>query len=114
MSADTGVGPSIASNNQACNGNCALLPHAARSRSNPIQVVVEFDADATPLFTVWNVTPPKTANINMMAMDRPKSPTRFMMKAFLAATAAASLYWYHPMSKNDASPTPSQPTYSRR
>ncbi|CAB5000363.1 unannotated protein [freshwater metagenome] len=114
MRADTGVGPSIASKSHACSGNCALLPQAASNSSRPIQVVVLVGAEPTPALTVSKVTPPNTANMAMMATDRPKSPTRLMMKAFLAATAATSLYWYQPMSRNDARPTPSHPTYSSR
>ena len=40
MSADTGVGPSIASPSQDCSGTCADLPHAASSSSKPIAVSV--------------------------------------------------------------------------
>ena len=50
----------------------------------------------------------------MMAIDSPTSPTRFITKAFLAAVAASGLYCQNPMSRYDARPTPSQPTYSRR
>ncbi len=38
MSADTGVGPSIASPSQDCSGTCADLPHAASRSSRPIAV----------------------------------------------------------------------------
>jgi hypothetical protein len=38
MSADTGVGPSIASPSHDCSGTCADLPHAASSNSRPIAV----------------------------------------------------------------------------
>ena len=40
MSADTGVGPSIASGSQTCNGNCALFPMAPRNSSSAIAVAV--------------------------------------------------------------------------
>ena len=40
MSAETGVGPSIASGNQKCSGNCALLPIAPRKSSSAIAVAV--------------------------------------------------------------------------
>ena len=36
----TGVGPSIASGNQTCSGNCALLPHAPSSSNRQIAVAV--------------------------------------------------------------------------
>ena len=37
------------------------------------------------------VTVPKVANIRMIATDRPMSPTRLTMNAFLAAVAARGL-----------------------
>ena len=40
MSADTGVGPSIASPSQDCSGTCADLPHAPSNSSSPIAVSV--------------------------------------------------------------------------
>ena len=40
MSAETGVGPSIASGSQTCSGNCALLPIAPRKSSSAIAVAV--------------------------------------------------------------------------
>ena len=46
-----------------------------------------------------NVTEPKVANISMIAIDIPRSPTRFAMNAFLAAVAAAGLYCQKPMSR---------------
>ena len=38
ISADTGVGPSIASSSQDCSGSCADLPHAPSSSSSPSAV----------------------------------------------------------------------------
>ena len=38
-----------------------------------------------------NVTDPKVANISMIAIESPASPTRLTMNAFFAATAAAGL-----------------------
>ena len=46
MSADTGVGPSMASGSQTCNGNCALLPTAPRKRRSAMAVAV-------PAASVW-------------------------------------------------------------
>ena len=40
MSADTGVGPSIASGSQMCSGICALLPMAPTNSSSAIAVAV--------------------------------------------------------------------------
>ena len=46
MSAETGVGPSIASGSQTCSGNCALLPIAPRKNSSAIAVTVPCDSGA--------------------------------------------------------------------
>ncbi len=40
MRAETGVGPSIASGSQMCNGICALLPTAPTKRSSAMAVAV--------------------------------------------------------------------------
>jgi hypothetical protein len=42
MSAETGVGPSIASGNHVCKGNCPDLPHAASSSISPIAAARPF------------------------------------------------------------------------
>ncbi len=55
---------------------------------------------------------PSAANITKIAIARPTSPTRFMMNAFLAAVAAVGLWYQNAISRYDARPTPSQPTYS--
>ena len=46
ISADTGVGPSIASGSQTCSGICALFPTAPRKRRSAIAVAV-------PAASVW-------------------------------------------------------------
>ena len=62
--------------------------------------------------TPVNETVPSSLNIRKMASARPTSPTRFMMKAFFAAVAAAGRSDQKPISRYDARPTPSQPAYS--
>src|SRR5271166_6143376 len=92
ISADTGVGPSIASSSHDCNGTWADLPQAPSSNSRPMAVTTPWLAAGTALKTPVNVTVPNWANISMMAIDSPTSPTRLAMNAFFAATAAAGLY----------------------
>ena len=41
ISAETGVGPSIASGSQMCSGSCALLPIAPTNSSSAIAVTVD-------------------------------------------------------------------------
>ena len=48
MSADTGVGPSMASGSQTCSGNCALLPTAPKKRSSAIAVAVPESSRSAP------------------------------------------------------------------
>src|SRR5688500_9533121 len=114
ISADTGVGPSIASNSQDCNGTCADLPHAPRSSSSPMINAVVAPTLGMPSLTSRNDDDPKVASMSMMARDMPMSPTRLTTNAFLAAVAATGLYCQNPMSRYDARPTPSQPTKSTR
>ena len=109
ISADTGVGPSIASSSQACSGNCADLPQAPSRSSRPrIVSVVSEASPACALITV-KLVEPKVMKKSMIASDRPMSPTRLMTKAFLAAAAAVGLCCQKPISRYDARPTPSQP-----
>ncbi len=114
ISADTGVGPSIASSSHDCSGTWADLPQAPSSSSRPIASTTPWLAAGTALKTPVNVTVPNWANISMMASDRPTSPTLFAMNAFFAATAAAGLYCQKPISRYEARPTPSQPAYRTR
>ena len=70
--------------------------------------VVSDASPATSLIVVKSVVP-NVANISEMPIDRPMSPTRLTMKAFLAAAAAECLCCQKPISRYDARPTPSQP-----
>jgi hypothetical protein len=110
MSADTGVGPSIASPSQDCSGTCADLPHAASRSSRPIAVNVPCDMFSAAPNTPAYETVPTFANITISASARPMSPTRLTTNAFFAAVAADGLCDQNPISRYDARPTPSQPT----
>ena len=114
MSAETGVGPSIASSSQDCSGTWADLPQAASSSSRPMTVSVVSPAPSASSETSANETVPKVAIISIVPSARPMSPTRLTTKAFLAATAAEVLCCQNPMSRYDARPTPSQPRNTPR
>jgi hypothetical protein len=114
ISAETGVGPSIASPSQDCSGTCADLPQAASSSIRPMAVSLPSPASPALESTGAKAKVPKVVNISMIAMDRPTSPTRLTMNAFFAAVAALGLCCQKPISRYEASPTPSQPTYSSR
>src|SRR6059058_5477624 len=109
ISADTGVGPSIASSSQVCSGNCADLPQAASRSSSPIAVRTPLLARPALAETTANDVEPKVTKISALPRDSPMSPTRLITKAFLAAAAAVGLYCQNPISRYDARPTPSQP-----
>ncbi len=91
ISAETGVGPSIASSSQDWSGNWADFPQAPSSSSRPSAVTTPGLALCTWLNTPAKLTEPNWANISMIASDSPASPTRFAMNAFLAATGGAGL-----------------------
>src|SRR6202012_4973590 len=114
MRAETGVGPSIASSSQDCSGTWADLPQAASSSSRPSAEATPEPPDFTESNTPVKLNVPNSANISMIARDSPTSPTRLAMKDFLAATAAVGLNCQNPISRYEARPTPSQPTYRPR
>src|SRR5918992_733407 len=112
ISADTGVGPSMASSNQDCSGHWADLPQAPSSSSKPMIVAMVGLTAGMPSLTSTNADEPKVASISMIAIDMPRSPTRLTTKAFLAAVAAVGLCCQKPISRYEARPTPSRPTNS--
>ena len=98
MSAETGVGPSMASGSQVCSRNCADLPMAPTNRSRQIVVSTSTciprnsmvlptwsgaEANTVSYCRVLNTV--KTAK---MPSAKPKSPTRLTMKALMAAALA--------------------------
>src|SRR3954468_3209843 len=114
ISADTGVGPSIASSSQDCSGTCADLPQAASSSIRPSSVPQVLETCAAPAFTLAKAEDPNSAHMLITASDSPMSPTRFTTNAFFAAVAAECLCCQKPISRYDARPTPSQPTKTSR
>ncbi|PQM46874.1 hypothetical protein C1Y40_02953 [Mycobacterium talmoniae] len=89
ISADTGVGPSIASNNQAWIGTWADLAQAPTNISSPITVVIAVGpVSRAAANTPSNCRVPKLAKMANMASANPTSPTRLDTNAFLPAVAA--------------------------
>ena len=102
MSADTGVGPSIASGSQTCNGNCALLPIAPQKINRPAieakpPSAVGLAASACPMPA--NPTVPVALHTTRMPSRNPKSPSRLVRNAFLAASAAEGFSNQNPISR---------------
>ena len=88
MSALTGVGPSIASGSHTCSGAWADFPIAPQKIRNPAKPVMA----AVPVMSLFSMasklTEPIAAQTIRMPIRKPKSPTRLVRKAFLAASAA--------------------------
>ena len=109
ISADTGVGPSMASGSQVCSRNCADLPIAPMNSRRQISV-----SASTSQKRKWMVLPvsdgacakmvpksiaPVIMNTAKMPSAKPKSPTRLTMKALIAAALASGLWYQKPMSR---------------
>ncbi|MOA10436.1 hypothetical protein D3C78_1303250 [compost metagenome] len=109
ISAETGVGPAIASGNQVNKGNCALLP-IAPTKSNKVIVVntVTLAPSAFGKISAKLVLPNVENSMNI-PKRKPKSPIRFITNAFLAALAYSVFLNQKPINKYEHKPTPSQP-----
>ena len=109
ISAETGVGPSIASGSQVCSSNCADLPIAPMNRRMQIRVIVSIRMPRKPIVapcmpgTASRIagieTVPKTRKVPKMPRLKPKSPTRLTTKALSAAALALGLWYQKPISR---------------
>src|SRR3954463_12755561 len=106
ISAETGVGPSIASGSQVCSGTWADLPMApTNSRMQSVVITSGFHerkwkvlptCSGAAANTVENCTELKIRNTPMMPRAKPKSPTRLTRKALIAAALALGLWYQNP------------------
>src|SRR5258707_6488726 len=114
ISAETGVGPSIASGSQTYKGICADLPVAPTKSSSVISdITPKVVSGATPdtaRAISWKSSVPNRTNARNTPRMNPKSPMRLTMNAFLPASAADFFSYQNPMRRYEHSPTPSQPT----
>ena len=98
MSALTGVGPSIASGSQTCSGNCADLPIAPQKIRKPAKPLM-----AIPVSILYSMVSKliesNTVQTIRMPIKNPKSPTRLVRNAFLAASAALGFSNQKPISR---------------
>ena len=89
IKAETGVGPSIASGSQTWRGSWADFPTAPQNTQRraaprtPAEIVAGISISE-------NVSVPVIPHIIRMPIMKPKSPIRFVRKAFFAASAAES------------------------
>ena len=115
MSADTGVGPAMASGSQMWSGNWALLPITPRNRSRAPASSRPWEMPPVRasrlIVSRWNVCPAAKNNV-MVPSIRPMSPNFVVKNAFRAAEELffSSNQW--PISMNEQSPTSSQPIMS--
>src|SRR5579872_5243172 len=109
MSAETGVGPSMASGSHVCSGICADFAAAPMKRNKHTQKSHPPSA-GTCAKTLAKLVEPIFAKIIKIANMIATSPTTLMTKALRAAATAVGLKNQKPMRKYDAKPTRPQPT----
>ncbi len=111
MSAETGVGPAIASGSQTWSGTCADFPIAPANSSSEIAVAVPF-AIVSPgaPSTASKSSEPNFDTISARPISIAVSPIRVVTNAFFAALAFSVFSNQKPIRRYEQSPTPSQPT----
>ena len=91
ISADTGVGPAMASGSHTCRGICADLPLAPTKSSSPTRLAESAGtgpaANAALMRSISSV--PKPWKSRNMPSRKPASPMRLVTNAFLPALALA-------------------------
>src|SRR5262249_46646970 len=104
INALTGVGPSIASGNHTCSGNCPDLPTAPQQINSAIKVTAAPSVARQPL-SRQPLPPPQKSSVPLRPYSQsktrknPMSPTRVVMNAFFAAAAALGRWIQNPISK---------------
>jgi hypothetical protein len=109
ISAETGVGPSMASGSQVCSRNCADLPIAPMNSSRQITVSVPSTfqprkvhglagAGRLAAKITSNSMEPKMKTAKMPSA-KPKSPTRLTTNALMAAALADGFLYQKPISR---------------
>ena len=119
IKADTGVGPSMASGNHVWRPICDDFPTAPTKRRQAIHVSwstsklknskVSFAYRGAQAKIVSNSTDWKTTKHAKIPNPNPKSPTRFIMKAFNAARFAVIREYQKLIRRYEHRPTPSHP-----
>ena len=116
ISADTGVGPAMASGSHTCSGICADLPVAPTNSSSPTRLAGTIIAAPLPVrkapLIVSMSSVPKARYSRNMPNKKPASPMRLVMNAFRPAFAFVRSSNQKPMRRYEARPTPSHPTNS--
>ena len=115
ISAETGVGPAIASGNHTWSGTWALLPIAPANNNSAIAVAASFvnTVPAVPK-TASKSSVPNRKTISASPISISVSPILVVMNAFFAASALAGTSDQNPINRYEHNPTPSHPRYSTR
>src|SRR5438093_10309358 len=114
ISAETGVGPAMASGSHTYKGNCALLPIVPPNNSRAAAVTSIDEAlprswPTTPMFEV--VKPVAAINAKMPNVNG-TSPIRVVMKALIAEPELTGSSYQWPINRYEQTPMTSQPTRS--
>ena len=107
ISAETGVGPSIASGNHVCNRNWADLPIAPINSNKQTRVIASQSIPKKSIFncvksprrakTASYETEPVRTKTTKIPKANPKSPTRLTINAFIAAATADGFSYQKPI-----------------
>ena len=116
ISAETGVGPSMASGSQTYSGIWADLPVAPMNSSSVATDRTPKPASggsaATCAARFWKSSVPKVVQSSSIPRMNAKSPMRLTTNAFFPASMADCFWYQKPISRYEQRPTPSQPTNS--
>ena len=115
ISAETGVGPSIASGSHVCSGTWADFANAPTSSSRQATVMSVLLWVKT-CGASWNVltksTEPVCLKMKNVPSTSPTSPTTLIRNALRPARVAVVRRYQNEISRYDAAPTNAQPTIS--
>ena len=92
----------MASGSHTCSGNCADLPIAPQNISRPANCGARAQRGGFAAMAVCKtpkLSEPSSLQTIKMPARKPKSPKRFVMNAFLAASAALGFSNQKPMSR---------------
>ena len=114
ISAETGVGPSIASGSQVWSGIWADLATAPPRRPSATRLTAVCESPAAPSNEAWKSSVPvchiRTKNASAIVA----SPNAFITNAFFAAATASARSCQKPINRYEARPTRPQPASRSR
>src|SRR5437763_9065113 len=115
ISAETGVGPSMASGSQVWSGTWADLanaPTSSRRQPTTRSVWLCVNVCGTAAKVLTKSTVPVCLKMKNVPSTRPTSPTTLITNALMPARVAVVRRYQYEISRYDAAPTNAQPTIS--